>query len=295
MTEPTEPTEPTMLTEPTPLTEHEIDLPDGRRLHAYDAGGDGLPVVWLHGTPNLGPPPRPLFAAARRLGVRWLGYDRPGYGGSTEHPGRTVASAAADVAALADALDLRRFGVVGHSGGAPHALACAALLPERVVAAVAGAGLAPFGADGLDWFAGMAPAGVASLTAATEGRAAREAFEADPPEEPDIGFTPDDEAALRGDWAWLLEVVRGAMEAGGRGAVDDDLATVSPWGFDPASIRVPVLVLHGEADRMVPASHGAWLARTVPSAQLWLRPGDGHITVLRSGEQALGWLAERRP
>jgi pimeloyl-ACP methyl ester carboxylesterase len=279
----------------TDLSERDIRLPDGRTLHMYDAGGDGLPVVWLHGTPNLGPPPRPLFSAAARLGVRWLGYDRPGYGGSTPQRGRQIGSAASDVAAIADAVGARRFGVVGHSGGAPHALACAALLPDRVVAAVAISGLAPYGSAGLDWFAGMAPAGVASLTAATRGREAKEAFEADPPEEPDIGFTPGDWAALSGDWAWMIEVVEGAQRSGGSGAMDDDLATVGPWGFDPADVKVPVLVVHGDADRMVPPGHGAWLAGQIAGSQRWSRPGEGHITVLRSGEAALEWLVEHRP
>jgi pimeloyl-ACP methyl ester carboxylesterase len=279
----------------TSLSESDVRVPDGRTLHVYDTGGDGSPVVWLHGTPNLGPPPRPLFDAAARLGIRWLGYDRPGYGGSTPQPDRSIASAASDVAAIADALGLPRLGVVGHSGGAPHALACAALLADRVPAVVAISGLAPYGAEGLDWFNGMAPAGVASLSAALRGRAAKEAFEADPPEEPDIGFTDGDWAALRGDWAWMLEVVQGAQQAGGRGAVDDDLAGVAPWGFDVSGIAVPVLVVHGDADRMVPPTHGAWLADRIPGAEFWRRPGDGHITVLRAGEAALAWLADRRP
>jgi pimeloyl-ACP methyl ester carboxylesterase len=279
----------------TDLSDSDVHLRDGRTLHVYDTGGDGFPVVWLHGTPNLGPPPRPLTDAAGRLGLRWLGYDRPGYGGSTPQHGRTIAGAAADVAALADALGVQRLAVFGHSGGAPHALACAALLPERVTAVVAMSGLAPYGADGMEWFAGMAPAGVASLVTATRGRTAMEAFEADPPEEPDIGFTAGDWEALSGDWAWMLEVVEGAQKAGGPGAVDDHLAAVAPWGFDPADAAVPVLVVHGEADRMVPPQHGRWLARRIPGAELWLRPGDGHITVLRSGDAALAWLAEHRP
>jgi pimeloyl-ACP methyl ester carboxylesterase len=279
----------------TSVSESEVRLPEGRALHVYDTGGDGFPVFWLHGTPNLGPPPRPLFDVAARLGIRWLGYDRPGYGRSSPRRDRSVASAAADVAAIADALGLPRFGVVGHSGGAPHALACAALLPDRVPAVVAISGLAPYPADGLDWFAGMAPAGVASLSAAMRGRAAKEAFEADRPDEPDIGFTDGDWAALRDDWAWMLEVVQGAQEAGGSGPMDDDLAAVTPWGFDLAAVRVPVLVVHGDADRMVPPTHGAWLAGRIPGAELWRRPGDGHITVLRTAEPALIWLAQRRP
>src|SRR5215469_5153022 len=145
------------------VTEADLQLSDGRTLHFYDTGGgDGrLAMFWHHGTPNIGAPPEPLFAAADRLGIRWVSYDRPGYGGSTPCPGRDVASAAGYVAAVADALGIDRFAVMGHSGGGPHALACAAVLPGRVLAAVCMSGLAPFGAEGLDWFGGMTPSGAA--------------------------------------------------------------------------------------------------------------------------------------
>jgi pimeloyl-ACP methyl ester carboxylesterase len=88
-----------------------------------------------------------------RVRLHWVSYDRPGYGGSSPHDGRTAVSAAADVAAIADALGIGRFAVLGHSGGGPHALACAALLPERVMAAVSVSAPAPFDAAGLDWLA----------------------------------------------------------------------------------------------------------------------------------------------
>ncbi|HMK11328.1 MAG TPA: alpha/beta fold hydrolase, partial [Acidimicrobiales bacterium] len=173
-------------------TELDVALGDGRVLHAYDAGtggADAFPVVWHHGTPNIGLPPEPLFAAADRLGLRWVSYDRPGYGGSTSDPDRDIASAAADVLAVVDALGIDRFAVMGHSGGGPHALACAALIPDRVVAAVSVSGLAPFGGDGLDWFAGMSESGEASLRAAARGREAKEAFEASKVAD-DPGFIP---------------------------------------------------------------------------------------------------------
>ncbi len=264
----------------------DVNLDDGRILHVYDAGDpDGLPVCWHHGTPNIGAPPTPLF----RPGVRWFSYDRPGYGGSTPLPGRTIGSAAADVEAVADALGIERFAVFGHSGGSPHALACAALLRDRVLAAVAVSGLAPYDAEGLDWYDGIADAGLGSLRAAARGRAAREAFE-DEAEGLDFGFTPGDEEALGGRWSWLLDVVRPAIAAGPAAAIDDDLAAVAPWDFDPAEIAVPVLVVHGDADRVVPPAHGRWLARRIPGAELWMRAGDGHITVLDAGGDALDWL-----
>jgi pimeloyl-ACP methyl ester carboxylesterase len=275
------------------VIETDLTLGDGRTLRAYDTGGAGRPVFWLHGTPNLGPPPEPLFPAADRLGVRWLGYDRPGYGGSTRRPGRDVASAAGDLAAVADALGLATFGVFGHSGGAPHALAAAALLPDRVRATVAASGLAPYGSPGLDWFAGMAEAGVRSMTVALAGTAAREAY-AEPPGL-DIGFDAPDLAALAGRWGWFGSVVGAALAGGPGGMVDDDVATVGRWGFDPTEVPGPLLILHGGADRMVPAIHGQWLAEHIPAAEFWGKPSDGHISVLdSSGEAALSWLSEFR-
>jgi len=278
------------------VTETNLKLGDGRTLHVYDTGtgdADGrLTVFWHHGTPNIGAPPEPLFAAAAQLGIRWVSYDRPGYGGSTPYRDRDVASAAADASSVADALGIDRFAVMGHSGGGPHALACGALLPERVLGVVSVAGLAPFGAEGLDFFAGMAASGVASLRAAAEGREAKESYEASADEDTDPGFVPADLAALEGEWSWFIRVVRPAIENGPGGLIDDDLAYVASWGFDPAQVIAPTLFLHGGRDRVVPSSHGEWLARRCPSAELRLCPDDGHISVLNSGAAAMEWLSE---
>ena len=143
-----------------------------------------------------------------------MSYDRPGYGGSSPYPGRDVASAADYVSCVADALDIDRFAVMGHSGSGPHALACGVLLPERVLRAVSVAGLAPLGAEGLEWFAGMSASGAASLRAAAERRVAKERYEASGAEYDPEMFTPEDHAALSGAWSWVLDVVNPAMEAG---------------------------------------------------------------------------------
>ncbi len=277
---------------PPVVTELDLTLRDGSTLHAYDTGRSAdnpLTVFWHHGTPNLGTPPAPLFAASQRLGIRWVSYDRPGYGGSTARPGRTIATAAEYVAALADSLGIERFGVMGHSGGGPHAMACAALLGDRVLGAVAVSSPAPFDAEGLDWFGGMAELTRASLEAAVAGRAVKTAYEQSAPEG-DIGFVAADLEAFEGEWGWFGSVVGPAIAAGPAALIDDDLATVSPWGFDPADVAAPVLVLHGGADRMIPSSHGVWLAGRCPAAELRISPDDGHISVLRSGPAALGWL-----
>jgi pimeloyl-ACP methyl ester carboxylesterase len=272
--------------------ETDLELDGGRTLHVYDSGADdGLAVLWHHGTPNIGAPPKPLFPAADRLGIRWVSYDRPGYGGSTRSPGRDIASAAAYAARVADTLGIDRFAVMGHSGGGTHALACGALLAERVVGVVSMAGPAPFGAEGLDWFAGMAASSKASLRAAADGHAAKEEYEASGVDY-DPEFTPADQAALDGEWSWLGDVVRPAMSAGPGGLIDDDLAYVTPWGFEPAQVIAPALFLHGGRDRVIPSSHSEWLARQCRSAELRLYPDDGHISVLNAAAEAMDWLGE---
>ena len=276
-------------------SETDLALSDGRTLHVYDTGPGNeatLTVLWHHGTPNIGTPPAPLFPDSARLNIRWVSYDRPGYGPSTPFPGRDIASAAGYAAAVADALDLGSFAVMGHSGGGPHALACGALLPEWVVAVVSVSGLAPFGAAGLDWFAGMSAGGEASLRAAAEGREAKERHEAEADFDPEM-FTPADRAAFDGAWGWFGEVVGPAIDGGPGALIDDDLAYVSPWGFEPGQVTPPVLLMHGGQDRVVPSSHGEWLATHLPSAQLRRYPDDGHISVLNSAVQALEWLRER--
>jgi pimeloyl-ACP methyl ester carboxylesterase len=139
------------------IRDHEVRLADGRILRTQDSGAaDGQPVLLFHDGLGSRLVADPLAAVATHAGLRLLSHDRPGFGGSTAQPGRRVADAAADVTAIADQLGVDRFAVWGTSGGGPFALACAALLPDRVVAAALVSPLAPPDAPGLDWSAGMA-------------------------------------------------------------------------------------------------------------------------------------------
>jgi pimeloyl-ACP methyl ester carboxylesterase len=298
------------------VMEADLELASGRTLHYYDsadydsadydsadsdsADNDSADnqtdkrtaVFWQCGTPNVGSPPEPLFAAAAASGLRWVSYDRPAYGGSSPDPGREVASAARDVASIADALGIEQFAVLGHSGGGPHALACGALLPGRVVGVVSVSAPAPHDADGLDWFDGWSKYGAGEQRAAAAGRAELADYLAHA--EFDMAdFTQADQDALGGRWAWIGEVAGQAIEDGPAGMIDDLLAAARPWGFALAGISVPVLIMHGGQDRMVPSAHGEWLAAHCPGSELRLSPNDGHITILDHVPAALEWLSDR--
>ncbi len=265
----------------------EMRLDDGRTLVGYDTGpAGGMTVLWQHGTPQTGVPLPPVLEAAKAHDMRVVSYGRPGYGGSTPYPDHDVASAAADVRQLTDALGVDRFGIVATSGGGAFALACAALLPDRVTGVVTMAGIAPY-TDEFDWYAGMRSDG--ALRAAAQGRAARarygETAEFDP-----ASFTDADWAALAGDWGSMGQDAQRADEAGPDGQIDDDVAYTKAWGFDLADVAPPVWLVHGGADRVIPPSHADWMLRRLPRAELWLRPREGHISVLHALPTALAWL-----
>ncbi|MEJ5869274.1 alpha/beta hydrolase [Pseudokineococcus sp. 5B2Z-1] len=273
----------------------DVVVADGRVLRVHDSGppgapgrADGVTLVWHHGSPQTGALLEPVLAAAAPRGLRVVSYGRPGYGGSTPRPGRDVASAAEDVAAVADALGLDRLVVVGASGGGPHALACAALLPDRVVGAVCLAGLAPF-RDERWWFDGMADD--AALRAAARGRDARLRHAEHDAFDPSC-FVDADWEALAGPWADLGADAQRAGAEGPGGLVDDDVAFTRDWGVDLADVRPPVLCVHGDRDRVVPPAHGRRLVDALPRGELWTRPADGHVSVLAALPAALDRLLE---
>ncbi|WP_330173169.1 alpha/beta hydrolase [Streptomyces sp. NBC_01498] len=272
------------------VIEQDVKLNDGRILRTYDTeggAGDGPVVVWHHGSPQTGAPLEPLLTAAEERGVRLVTYGRPGYGGSSPLPGRNVAAAGEDVARIADALGVGAFGVMGASGGGPHALACAAALPDRVTGVVCLAGIAPYTTE-FDWYAGMvAPGG---LRAAADGREARELY-AEADEFDPASFTAADFAALAGTWKSLGADAMKAGQEGPGGLIDDDVAFATVWGFDLAEVSAPVLLVQGGDDRVVPPAHAEWMRAGLPRAELWVRPEDGHVSVLDACPAALDWLA----
>jgi pimeloyl-ACP methyl ester carboxylesterase len=273
------------------MTTHDVERADGRILRVHDSGTGSIPVLWHHGSPQTGALLQPLVDAASARDIRFLSYGRPSYGGSTPNPGRSVGSAAADVEAIMDALEIERFATLGHSGGAMHVLACAALLPSRLLAAAPIAPLAPYSPANEHWFDGMSGGGP-GLRAALLGRDAYVAWEASS-EFDESSFTALDYEVLASEWSAMGDDVGLATAAGPEGMIDDDLAYVSPWGFEPASIRVPVLLVHGADDRVDPAAHSRWLHEEIPDSELWMREGHGHLSILREVPAALDWLLAR--
>jgi pimeloyl-ACP methyl ester carboxylesterase len=287
------------------VTEHEVRTSDGRTLAVQTGGADGgLPVLVHMGTPNS----RHLYARAvddaASRGMLLISYDRPGYGGSTAQPGRSIADCTGDVRSICGALGIGRIGVWGISGGGPHALACAALLSDLVVGVASLASPAPYDAQGLDYFAGMGQDNVDDIKLQIDDpAAARAKAEADREALHTVDFaevypsllSPADAAVVTGELASYLErVTQEGLAPGIDGWFDDGDALVRPWGFVVDDIAMPVLVLHGRQDSFVPFAHGEWLAQHIPGVEARLTGEDGHLTLL---EHRLGdvhsWLRDK--
>lgn len=275
-----------------------------RRLVARCWGpADGSAVFLLHGTPGCRLSTRPSDAVLERMGVRLVTYDRPGYGRSDPHPGRIVADAADDVRHIANALGIETFSVLGRSGGAPHALACGALLSDRVNRVASLVGLAPFDAAGLDWLSGMADINREQYGAARRGRAALAelaypqvvAMRTDPEHlarRLEEQGTPADREALQnpGFRAAFLRSVREAIGRSYDGWAADSLALTRPWGFELGWIRVPTLLWHGTEDVFAPTAHADWLARQITGSLLYHSEDAGHLDAADVQDRALEWL-----
>ncbi|MGW7415234.1 alpha/beta fold hydrolase [Streptomyces sp. NPDC054863] len=298
--------------------------PDRDGKLAYEAWGDpqGHPVFLLHGTPGSRQGPRPRTFDLHKLGVRLIAYDRPGYGDSTRHPGRRIWHAADDIDAIADDLDLKRYSVVGRSGGGPHALACAALNRGSRVASVASlVTLAPPDAEGLDWLADMADSNVMTYRMLDHHAPDRtqvgallarnaDAIRRDPgsllssldEEMPRTDRLVVEDAGIRelllhnylsavGDRTVTAAGAEGPPEP--EGWVDDLVAFREPWGFRPQDIEaVPVLLWHGEFDVFAPVAHFHWLAERIPTVSTVLQPSAAHFAALPALPQSLAWVRD---
>jgi pimeloyl-ACP methyl ester carboxylesterase len=290
-----------------------VEAPDGRTV-AFAVWGDpdGFPVLAQHGTPGSRLERWPDEELYRKLGVVLVTHDRAGYGRSDRRRGRRVVDEADDVLLLADHLRFEQFGVTGASGGGPHALACAARLPDRVVRATCIVGVAPLGSPGLGqeaWLAGQDPENVKEFGWAIEGedvlypelereQAKMAARVADDPKKVlgdfELSDADRDELARPERMQIVRESVAEQAAGGVAGWVDDDLAFVQRWGFTVDEIAVPVLIRYGLTDVLVPAAHGEWLAANVPGCVVAVDEGAGHLGVDPEREIAenVRWLRD---
>ena len=275
-------------------------LRDGRLL-GFATYGDrnGRPVFLFHGTPGSRRGPRPRSVSLHHAGIRLIAFDRPGYGKSTRMQHRTVADTAADVCDLADYLGIERFTVVGRSGGAPHALACVALHPERALRAAALASVAPRELMGPAWYDGMARENAEAYRAAEAGLESYTAYitpkmnELRAMQDPKDLSAPDRRVVADfGIRAALYEQFNEALGESAAGWIDDSLALVQPWGFDPGGITRPVLLWHGTEDAFSPLFHARWLAERIPGAELQVAAGASHLTATETLPSVFPWLAE---
>jgi pimeloyl-ACP methyl ester carboxylesterase len=294
-----------------------VEARDGRKLAVESLGDqDGEPTFLLHGTPGGLTGPRPRGIVLYRQGIRLISYNRPGYADSDQLPGRRVTDAAEDVEDIADYFGIKRFGVIGRSGGAPHALACAARLPGRVICAAALGSLAPYNAAGLEWMDGMVASNVKAYRDAeqahrntaedhlgalittlndhrrklhvhSEGLLRTLGPELEKSDENVIG-----NIALR---RMIARTHAQAVRDGIDGWVDDVLALGSPegWGFDLSDITMPVLLWHGADDKFSPVSHAEWLAKQIHRVEIDIQPSLAHFDAVSILPQILSWVQRK--
>ncbi len=283
-----------------------VTLDSGVVLDTVEAGDpNGKPVFFIHGTPGSRDLYRPQAENAEKLGIRLISYSRPGYGNSTRHKGRNIKDAASDVEGIADHLGLERFSVWGHSGGGPHALACAAMLPRRVAAMASLAGVAPYNAEGLDYFAGTGEYNVQDTKLLQRDQDQWEKKNIEDIKEMTSGtregvvkglstlLSEADRNALSDELVdYLLVGTREGCSHGVKGLLDDELAFLNPWGFDPAIISVPTQIWHGKKDLFVPFSHGEWISGKIAVAETHFFESEGHLSLfVKKNYEIQKWLA----
>ncbi|MEV5968222.1 alpha/beta fold hydrolase [Kribbella sp. NPDC051952] len=279
---------------------------DGRRVpYCLYGPSTGRPVVFEYGTPGFRQLSPSMVDAALRAGAQLLVVDRPGFGGSDRYKGRAIVDVVGDVVGVVNSLGWDSFAIWGGSGGAPHALACAAVLGSRVTRCASVVGPAPFDAEGLDWYAGMSPGNVEEFTAAAIGEGAyrplvqRLAEEAVASVESGSIQVADDYHLPESDLVALrarrtedgyVDRMRATYTGGIDGWIDDCIAMTRPWGFDLQTLAVPISVWYGPDDVLSPRGHAEHLLTAIPHAQRQELPAGGHVLSTADLAAIYHWL-----
>jgi len=290
---------------PRPHKESLVPLDGGRSLGYAEYGDpEGDPVLWFHGTPGARkqiPPDAPVLAAER--GIRLIGVERPGTGYSTSYTYDRIIDWAEDLEAFADGLGLRKFAVVGLSGGGPYVLAACKALPDRVVAGAVLGGIGPTrGPETAPGYTRLLPLAYPILAAlrrplgellSTVVKGVRSVASEGYDLYKNYISPPSDRAVLADPAmkAVFLYDLTTALEGGLRAPISDIVLFGRHWGFSIRDIRVPVRFWHGDADKIVPLSHGEFQAALVPGADLVVCPGGGHFAGYILGRDVLDWIS----
>ena len=281
----------------------QLDRPDGRTLAWCEQGDpDGQPVLYCHGFPSCGREARFADTAARAAGVRLIAPDRPGMGDSTPQPGRRIRDWPAEARALQAHLGAATMPVLGLSGGAPYALACTAMAPERFGPIACLGGLGPL--EDPEHALGMSAVSRLSIRLARRRSPLQAAMfhtlGAVIRRQPKILFAllagtapPADRAVfrdreLRGTWQAAM---RHAMANGAGGAIDELRLYVQPWDVPLERIDASVTLWHGDQDSVVPGHHAERLHALLPTSTLQRCSNEGHFSLpIRHIETALSCL-----
>lgn len=284
-----------------------ITVPDGRTLGFDDVGElDGIPVLYVHGSPDSRRARHPSDEIAARLGIRLVAVDRPGAGLSSPHPTGTLGSFADDAIALADHLHVDRWHPFAWSAGAPYALAIGARHPSRVARVAVAAGLVPFvayatpgildDADGGRWMVAelgeeLGAAGLAEMAApmlapypCDSALALEHVLE---------GAGPGGRAeldAIPGAAEALAAGVADSVAHGLAGLIRDLELQVEPVDVDWSEVAAPVDLWYGHRDTTAPPSFGHWWAEHLRWAELTVIPDAGHLVALDHWEPILARL-----
>jgi pimeloyl-ACP methyl ester carboxylesterase len=288
-----------------PKLEGNIAVGDDRQIGFAEFGDpQGRAVFWLHGTPGARrqiPMEARVYAEKRQ--IRLIGVDRPGIGSSTPHQYDTVFAFADDLRTIADALGIDKMEVIGLSGGGPYTLACAAAMPDRVVAAGVIGGVAPTtGSDGIAGGVmgsvglrvapllrvaggpiGMVASALIRLIRPVGSPAVDLYGRVSPEADRRLLARPEIKAMFLDD---LLNGSRKQMAA----PFADVVVFARDWGFRLDEVKVPVRWWHGDHDHIVPFEHGQHVVAKLPDVELYHLPGESHLAGLGRAEEILGTM-----
>lgn len=269
-----------------------VELKDGRLLGFAEYGDrKGLPVLYFHGFPGSRLEVGRFHDAAAANGYRLIGIDRPGMGLSSIDKNRNLLSWASDVANFADCLEIEKFSIIGHSGGAPFVAACAYAIPLRLNGAAIVSGMAPF--DNPESLVGMSRGQIIAnkliknlpwlnnimmgltLIMLKNPKMMR----------PMIKQLPEVDKALFEDPVMAKALINSTLEAfrnGVMGAAQEMKLLFNPWGFELNNINFAITIWQGTLDSQAPMSHAKLYAKSIPGAQLKIIENEGHLSLMKN-------------